>query len=140
LFKHYIDCTRGVTYQLNNRLVRCGFICLWLTAGTSQAQLYGNAVPAALLANTQGIVWFGTVRNEQGQFLENATVQLDTGIIEHVAVTGIEGRFRLVLPKNIPFDAVMPYCARPGSHSAHIQRRPPPRGFDSPIELQCVLR
>lgn len=128
-----------MTHLLNNQLVKCGFICLLLIASTSQAQLYGNAVPAALLANTQGIVWFGTVRNERGHFLENATVQLDTGIIEHVAVTGIEGRFRLVLPENIPFHAVTPYCARPGSYSAHIQRRPPPRGFDSPVELQCVL-
>ena len=128
-----------MTHLLNNQLVKCGFICLLLITSTSQAQLYGNAVPAALLDNKQGIVWFGAVRNEQGQFLENATIQLDTGSIEYVAVTGIEGRFRLVLPKNLPFDTVIPHCALPGSNSARIQRRPPPRGLDSPVELQCVL-
>ncbi len=111
-----------------------------MTASTGQAQLYGNAVPAALLANTEGTVWFGTVRDERGKFLENATVQLDTGIIEYVAVTGIEGRFRLVLPDNIPIDQVVPHCARPGSNSASIRRRLPPQRLEGSVELQCVLR
>ena len=105
----------------------------------SQAQLYGNAVPAVLLANTQGTVWFGAIRNGDCKFLENATVQLDTGLIEHVAVTGIEGHFRLVLPSHIDSTQVKASYAHPDFHSDQIQRRLPPRGWDSPVELQCIL-
>ena len=112
-----------------------------LVNGTAQAQFYGNAVPAELLNWQAGNVWFGSVRNSEGGFVEGATVILDTGMIEYVAVTGVNGRFRLVLPEDTLPDAVSSSCARVGYARSVTQRRWP-RGGDAvyaPIEVSCIL-
>jgi hypothetical protein len=126
--------------HLRRFLALCVWPALALTPGVPRAQLYGNAIPAELLDLQAGNVWFGSVRSSSGRFLENATVVLDTGMIEYIAVTGRNGRFRLVLPDTTGIDDVAPSCALTGFTSADVMVRPPPRSGQSPVELSCLLR
>jgi hypothetical protein len=123
---------------------RFPLLCLWLALalnpGAAHAQLYGNAIPAELLDLQAGNVWFGSVRSSSGRFLENATVILDTGMIEYIAVTGRNGRFRLVLPETTVIDEVAPSCALTGFAATDVMVRPPSRNGQSPVELSCLLR
>ena len=112
-----------------------------LTVGScgAMAQFYGNAVPAELLNLQAGDVWFGSVRNEQGAFVADATVVLDNGLIEYVAVTGLDGRFRLVLPEATPVDAISSSCASIGYSRSSVRVRRPSIDATSPVEVSCQL-
>jgi len=107
--------------------------------GPARAQLYGNAIPLEILRSGEGNVYFGSVRDESGGFLEDATIILDTGVIEYVAVTGVGGRFRLRLPVDVPATDVGVRCSHPGYLHARLIRRRPRGGHPTPVELSCVL-
>ncbi|MEM1189425.1 MAG: carboxypeptidase-like regulatory domain-containing protein [Pseudomonadota bacterium] len=107
---------------------------------TASGQFYGNAVPAELLDLQSGSVWFGSVRDGSGEFLADATVLLDSGVIEYVAVTDLDGRFRLVLPESTVADEVTPFCAHPGFSTFELRLRRPGRERRTPVELSCTLR
>lgn len=112
---------------------------LMLIATPAVAQLYGNVIPDEVLNNTEGNVYFGAVRDEHGQFLENATVVLDTGFIEYVAVTDPRGRYRLQLPLDVAPGQVLARCSRPGFATSRLVRRPPRSGAMTPVEISCFL-
>ncbi len=112
---------------------------LLLIPAIADAQLYGNAIPAELLNLQAGNVWFGSVRDHSGAFVPDATVILDTGLIEYVAVTGVTGRFRLVLPESTVLDEVMPGCAKPGYSGSVMRLRRPAGDALSPVELTCLV-
>jgi len=104
------------------------------------AQFYGNAIPAELFDLQAGSVWFGSVRSNEGDFISDATVVLDTGFIEYVAVTGTGGRFRMVLPENTVPSEVTFSCAKAGFSSARSRLRRPSKSASTSIELSCIVR
>jgi len=111
-----------------------------LYALTTHAQLYGNLIPPEILANTNGNIWFGAVRDQHGGFVADATVILDTGVIEYVAVTDQGGRFRLQLPKDTTTLQVSSRCSHPAYQTDRLMVRPPRRNTGSPVELSCFLK
>jgi len=104
------------------------------------AQFYGNAIPAELFDLQAGSVWFGSVRSNKGDFISDATVVLDTGFIEYVAVTDIGGRFRMVLPENTVPSEVAFSCAKAGFSPAQGRLRRPSKSASTSIELSCIVR
>ena len=116
------------------------YLATLLIASSGLAQFYGNAVPAELLNLNAGNVWFGSVRTAGGMFVEDATVRLDTGLIEYVAVTDLNGRFRLVLPEATLPSQVTPSCAQKNFQANDVRVRIPSRLATSPIEVSCLLR
>lgn len=132
---------QAIVHSRYDLRVRSCFLGLLLVFSSAvQGQFYGNAIPAELLDYQAGSVWFGSVRTSSGEFVADAAVILDTGFIEYVAVTGIDGRFRLLLPESTSIDQVTASCARAGFTSAQLRWRRPRRTALSPVELSCLLQ
>lgn len=108
-----------------------------LFPGVALAQLYGDFVPRE---PQPGNVYFGLVKNADGDYIEGATVVLKTSMVEYVAVSDVRGRFRVELPEAITPDQVETRCSRDGYTSARVTRRLPRGESLTPVEIGCHLQ
>ncbi len=104
------------------------------------AQLYGDYNPEDFKQEHPANVYFGSVKNEDGDYVEGATVVLASARLDFVAVTNALGRFRMELPVEIAPDQVDPGCSRNGYTGARVIKRPPRGDALSPVEVNCILR
>lgn len=102
------------------------------------AQLYGGFIPRD--AHRQVNIWFGSVRDKAGSHVPNATIVLVTRQIDYVAVSDVQGRFRLELPLSVKPADVKARCSRKGFSTVRIVRRLPRGGAATPVEISCYLR
>lgn len=105
----------------------------------AQAQLYGDYNPEDFLRDHPANVHFGFVKDDEGRYVEGATIVLATDRLDFVAVTDALGRFRMELPVDIAPDQVEPACSHPDYGAARIVTRPPRGSATSPSELNCFL-
>lgn len=116
---------------------------IWLLAclpAVGYAQLYGDYNPEDFQRDHPANVYFGSVKDEGGNYIQGVTVVLASARLDFVAVTDARGRFRMELPVDIAPEQVDAGCSRAGYTDARVIKRPPRRGALSPVEVNCILR
>lgn len=129
----------GMTRVFRRHLAALLGLLVYLPAA-GVAQLYGDYNPEDFRREYPANVHFGFVKNEDGEYIEGATVVLASKQLDFVAVTDARGRFRMNLPVEIHPDRVTPGCSHPDYRTASIITRPPRGDATSPSEINCFLR
>ena len=88
-----------------------------------------------------GVMYFGSVRDERGQYVPGVTVTLDAGNTSFVAVTNFMGRYRIrFIPMEIDPKQIQLQCSKADYVQVQLVKRPPLSKTISPIQADCVLR
>lgn len=84
--------------------------------------------------------YFGSAKDEKGALLEDVTFVLETEWAKFIFVTDANGRFRGVLPVEIPVNSVKASCSKPGFQDTRVVKRPGPRSADRAGRLPASSR
>ena len=103
----------------------------------SIAQLYSDFSPAS--NDSAENVYFGAAKDGDGNYVRGATVVVATSLMDFVAVTDDQGRFRLSLPVDITPSEVKARCSHNAYRDSRIVRRLPRGEALTPVEISCRL-
>ena len=102
------------------------------------AQLYSDFKPDNI-SDVPSNVYFGAAKDSSGNYVPGSTIVVATSLMDFVAVTDRQGRFRLTLPVDIAPAEVNARCSHNAFSESRISRRLPRRGALTPVEISCHL-
>ena len=106
--------------------------------GIASGQMYAFD-PRNPPSNAAANIYFGSTKDNGGNFLAGVTVRLEVGSVTYVYVTDDAGRFKMELAKEVQPGQVKFTCAKPGYVQLRASKRGPPSHAPSPIQADCVL-
>lgn len=127
---------------LSRRLVimACVLACAALPCAPPLAQAQYTFDPAAPDEQGDFIRYFGSVRDDAGAAVQNATLLITHKSASFVFVTDNLGRFRAHLPTDALASKVSIQCFKADYSTVRISKRPGPRGAKPSVQVDCVLK
>jgi len=123
------------------RLIRAAVLAssfLALHSTPMSAQYRFN--PANKDEQTPGIRYFGSVKDENGVVISDATITLEANRVSFVIVTDELGRFHNTLALDMTADKVKVSCFKAGYKAIRLSKRPGVMGPRPTVQVDCVLQ
>ena len=134
------ECLIGVSHlalHYRRAMVVASLIALThATAGHAQYS-YDPSNPDE---TNSGFAYFGSAKDERGEFIPDVVVILEIEQFDYVFLTDKTGRFRARLPVEAQPAAVKANCSKPGYELLRVNKRPGPRSAATTLQVDCVLR
>jgi len=102
------------------------------------AQIYGDFLTAED-ENPNVNIFFGVVKNQDKQYIAGATIILSNDMLDFVAISDEQGRFRFQIPVEMTAHDLSARCSHPNFPAGQVLKRLPRRGLTSPVELLCLI-
>jgi len=90
-----------------------------------------------------GIRYFGSAKDEKGALLPGVGISIVVAgqRLNFISVTGDDGRFRIIVPLDMPREKTTVKCFKTGLQLVRMTQRAGPRkGPQKTIQVDCVLR
>lgn len=88
-----------------------------------------------------GVRYFGSAKDEKGALLSDVTFRIESDRAAFMFISDAEGRFRGMLPIDIPLKSVTPACFKEGHEAVRVTKRPGPKtAKHSSVQVDCIMR
>jgi len=115
----------------------CAVVALVFASSTLAQYAYDPA--AADEQGAPGVRYFGAAKDEQGAFVQGATILIESDQYSFVFVTDDQGRFRGTLPLDATPNVVSLKCWKAGFQFVRLEKRLGPAGAKPSVQVDCVL-
>jgi hypothetical protein len=133
--------TRKPHSAMQMRLTRaCALVCTLLTASSAPVSAQYRFNPANKDEQTAGIRYFGSVKDENGVVISDATITIEADRVSFVIVTDELGRFHDTLALDMTANKVKVGCFKAGYKSIRLTKRAGVIGPRPTVQVDCVLQ
>jgi hypothetical protein len=118
----------------------CALAATLVAVGTAPVSAQYSFNPANRDEQKPGIRYFGSVKDDSGVVISDATVMIAATQVNFVLVTDELGRFHDTLGLEMTSDKVKVTCFKAGYRPVRVTKRPGIIGPRPTVQVDCVLK